>query len=163
MTKKEDKELAMRLVQPEIFKHGEILPKLFGELKERYSNRYRGFTRILKLEPRLSDSAPQSIIELVDGSKEMKFWMLARVVARLEQQNLPIDSLTKLNVEKLIKFKPNGEEEFKSLVERMKVEFYSNLESFEQNKPTVNENTLVRSPYGKNSKKKFTFIERTTK
>jgi hypothetical protein len=129
-------------------------------LKDRYEGRYRGFTRVLKLEPRLSDNAPQSILELVDGQREMKFWLLARVVARLEQQNLPVDSVTKANVEKLLKFKPEGELKFRQVVDRVKAEFYSNVDAFKDNKPTITQDTLTRSPYGKNSKKKFNFVER---
>lgn len=131
LTKKDDVELAKSLASSEVFKHGETLPKLFGELKDRYNSRVGGFTRVLRLEPRLGDNAEQSIVELVDGKREMKFWMTARIVARLEKQGLELDELTKHNVEKLIKNRPNGSEEFTQLVERMKEEFYKTEESLE--------------------------------
>ncbi|CDR43776.1 CYFA0S12e04214g1_1 [Cyberlindnera fabianii] len=136
LTKKEDVAKAKSLAASDVFQHGKILPKLFGELKERYAQREGGFTRVLRLEPRLSDSAPQSILELVDGTREMKLWMTARVVARLEQQGLEVDPLTQHNVNKLIQLRPNGKEEFDSLVQRMKDLFYTDVELLEQNLPS---------------------------
>lgn len=138
LTKKEDVQRAKSLASSDIFQHGKTLPKLFGELKERYANREGGFTRVLRLEPRLSDSAPQSILELVDGTREMKLWMTARIVARLQQQGLEIDSLTQHNVDKLIKHRANGKEEFDALVQRMKDEFYKDTQKVQSNLPSEN-------------------------
>lgn len=159
LTKKSDLATATSLAQADVFKHGQILPKLFGELKDRYANRAGGFTRVLRLEPRLGDNAPQSIVELVDGGREMKFWLTARIVARLEQQGLEIDELTKFNVQQLIKLRHNGEEEFRTLVERMKVEFYQNIESFNDNLPSKN----LKAPTEPQLKKNIRFVERPAK
>ena len=42
-----------------------IIDKLMGELASKYADRGSGFTRIVKLGPRLGDSAPMVQIELV--------------------------------------------------------------------------------------------------
>ncbi|KAH3686718.1 hypothetical protein WICPIJ_002298 [Wickerhamomyces pijperi] len=159
LTKKNDIATATSLAQADVFKHGQILPKLFGELKDRYANRVGGFTRVLRLEPRIGDNAPQSIVELVDGGREMKFWLTARIVARLEQQGLEVDDLTKFNVEQLTKLRANGPEEFRTLVERMKLEFYQNVESFRDNLPSEN----LKAPTEPQLKKNIRFVQRPAK
>ena len=49
-----------------VIRSKEVTAKLFGELAERYRDRPGGYTRILKVGHRVGDSAPLSIIELVD-------------------------------------------------------------------------------------------------
>jgi large subunit ribosomal protein L17 len=44
----------------------DVVTKLFDELSERYAERPGGYTRIVKLGPRLGDGAPQVILELID-------------------------------------------------------------------------------------------------
>jgi large subunit ribosomal protein L17 len=45
---------------------GEIVKKLFDDIAPRYSERSGGYTRMLKLGPRLGDAAEMVILELVE-------------------------------------------------------------------------------------------------
>ncbi|ODQ65317.1 mitochondrial ribosomal protein of the large subunit [Nadsonia fulvescens var. elongata DSM 6958] len=128
--------------------------KLYTELVGRYVQRPGGYTRIHKVEPRLGDYAPQAIIELVDGKRDMKFYMTARVVARLERQGLPIDKTTQMNLEDVIRFRQNGKEEFRATVEEMKKVFYKSEESI-SNLPTG-------SQPASRVKKNVTFVDAPT-
>lgn len=52
---------AARIADPETVK------KLFEDIAPRYENRPGGYTRIIKLGPRLGDSAEMVLLELVEG------------------------------------------------------------------------------------------------
>jgi len=44
----------------------EILPKLFDDIAPRFANRPGGYTRMIKLGPRLGDNAEMVVLELVE-------------------------------------------------------------------------------------------------
>ena len=44
----------------------QVLTRLFDEIAPRYANRNGGYTRVLKLGPRMGDSAEMVILELVE-------------------------------------------------------------------------------------------------
>ncbi|GMM45914.1 mitochondrial 54S ribosomal protein YmL8 [Pichia kluyveri] len=119
------------LLHGKLYNQKDTIPKM-DLFVERYSNRNHGFTRMLKLDPRVGDNAPQVALELVDNeNKELFFWYIAKVVARLELQGLPLDDLTAKNVSKVTKYKVNGEEKFAELVKLCKKEFFTNGEGLE--------------------------------
>lgn len=116
--------------------------KVLTELAERYSNRTHGFTRVIKLEPRLGeDKAPMSVLELVDSEFEVKFWYYAKIAARLQLQQLPYDKTTELEINKLTALRHNGPEKFEQAVEVAKKQFFKyDAETQEIQDPKVIEN-----------------------
>ena len=60
-----DKVNARRLVASKLGDN-QILKRLFDEIAPRYANRNGGYTRVLKLGPRMGDSAEMVILELVE-------------------------------------------------------------------------------------------------
>ncbi|KAG2022190.1 hypothetical protein GB937_004285 [Aspergillus fischeri] len=101
----------------------EILPKLFGTLRERYAERPGGYTRVLRVEPKKDDQAPSAILELVDGPKDMRFAMTARTVARQRAQGLEtLNELTTLNVHKVTRFRKGGVEDLEQAIKRLEIE-----------------------------------------
>ncbi|KAI0800888.1 mitochondrial ribosomal protein L17 [Fomes fomentarius] len=57
-----------------------LVPKLFTDLAQRYSERPGGYTRIHKFGNRPGDNAPHAILELVDNPRDLRFAMTARAV-----------------------------------------------------------------------------------
>ncbi|KAH8697019.1 ribosomal protein L17 [Talaromyces proteolyticus] len=101
----------------------EIIPKLFGPLRERYADRPGGYTRVLRVEPKKDDQAPSAILELVDGPKDMRFALAARTVAREREQGLQtLAEFTQLNVKKVTQFRKDGVEALEREIERLNLE-----------------------------------------
>ena len=100
----------------------ELIPKLFGPLRERYANRPGGYTRVLRIEPLKPDQAPSAILELVDGERDMRFAMTAKTLARMRvrerdgEEDVKWTELTERNVKKVTAFRPGGEERLEQVV-----------------------------------------------
>lgn len=95
------------------------MPKLFGPLRERYASRPGGYTRILRVEPLKPDMAPSAILELVDGPKDMRFAMTARTLARERDEGRPVGPVTAKNIEKVTRFRPDGEAALEDMVDQL--------------------------------------------
>ncbi len=105
------------------------MPKLFSTLAERYADRTGGYTRIHKFGRRQGDNAPNAIVSLVDGPRDLKFEMVARTVGRETAQLRAaegkedavegwegMNEVTRKSVEQVLKFR--GEEGKKALEDR---------------------------------------------
>ncbi len=95
------------------------MPKLFGPLRERYASRPGGYTRVLRIEPLKPDHAPSAILELVDGPKDMRFAMTARTIAKDREEGREHNEMTTRNVEKVTRYRPNGEDALETMVEKL--------------------------------------------
>lgn len=96
----------------------EMLPKLFGPLRERYANRPGGYTRVLRIEPIKEDQAPSAILELVDGPRDMRFAMTARTIAKARAGSKDINDMTAANIAKVTRFRKDADTELEEMVER---------------------------------------------
>lgn len=97
----------------------ELLPKLFGPLRERYLYRPGGYTRVLRIEPQKKDQAPSAILELVDGPRDMRFEMTAQTLASERAGGRDMHNVTMKNVKKVTQFKQNGWEKLKKEVKQL--------------------------------------------
>ena len=95
------------------------MPKLFGELRERYANRAGGYTRLLLSEPVKDDQAPSAILSLVDGPKDMRFAMTAKTLVRQRREDRTMHPLTAVNIRKVTRFRKDGEAELEAEVLRL--------------------------------------------
>ncbi|KAL4814061.1 ribosomal protein L17 [Aspergillus spinulosporus] len=120
---KKNTETSRRTALSTFYTPHEILPKLFGPLRERYANRPGGYTRVLRVEPKKDDQAPSAILELVDGPKDMRFALTAKAVARRRSQGLEtLNEITLLNVRKVTQFRKNGVEELEKAISQVKLD-----------------------------------------
>jgi len=73
----------------------------------------------LRIEPLKPDQAPSAILELVDGPKDMRFAMTARTIARQRGEGQEMNEMTQRNMEKVTKYRPDGQQELERMVERL--------------------------------------------
>ena len=52
--------------RPSALHENDLVHKLFAEIAHRFKNRAGGYTRILKLGPRIGDAAPTALLEWVE-------------------------------------------------------------------------------------------------
>ena len=95
-----------------------MIPKIFGPLRERYQDRPGGYTRVLRIEPMKEDQAPSAILELVDGPKDVRFALTAKTIANLREKGHKINDMTAANIMKVTRYRPQGEDELESMVEK---------------------------------------------
>lgn len=101
-------------IQSRLFLSGDnskLLKKLVNEIAPLYASRNGGYTRLMHLEPRLTDSAPQSLLELVNtpvldangnfNRGNMKLWLLAKNTLADEQAGQSYTLLTLQNLRKM--------------------------------------------------------------
>jgi large subunit ribosomal protein L17 len=97
-----------------------MVPRLFGDLAERYKERPGGYTRVLRIEPLKTGQAPSAILELVDGPKDMRFALTAMTVARCRTEGKDLSELTLKNIKKVTQFRKGGESELEKMVAEIK-------------------------------------------
>ncbi|EYE92500.1 mitochondrial 54S ribosomal protein bL17m [Aspergillus ruber CBS 135680] len=120
---KKNTETSRRTALSTFYTPHDILPKLFGPLRERYAQRPGGYTRVLRVEPKKADQAPSAILELVDGPKDMRFHLTARSVARQRAQGLDtLGEITTMNVRKVTQFRKDGVEDLEGAIRRLELQ-----------------------------------------
>ncbi|KAK4071466.1 uncharacterized protein Triagg1_6127 [Trichoderma aggressivum f. europaeum] len=97
-----------------------LLPKLFGELRNRYLTREGGYTRVVRTESKNTyDQGESAILEFVDGKKDSRFMMTAKTLARDRLLGRSSTPVTLQNVKKVTKFR--DEKELEEMVQRFMI------------------------------------------
>ncbi|EWG40219.1 hypothetical protein FVEG_02696 [Fusarium verticillioides 7600] len=134
---KRDNEPARRSAQGILYTPTTTLPKLLGELRNRYLTREGGYTRVVRTESKnTNDQGESAILEFVDGPKDSRFMMTAKTVARdrmLGQEHTPV---TRTNIKKVTQFR--GEVPFEEMVRRFMI-----LKTGEKTGPSRDESSLA--------------------
>ncbi|KAF5542568.1 mitochondrial ribosomal 8 [Fusarium napiforme] len=136
---KRDNEPARRSAQGILYTPTTTLPKLLGELRNRYLTREGGYTRVVRTESKNTyDQGESAILEFVDGPKDSRFMMTAKTVARdrmLGQEHTPV---TRTNIKKVTQFR--GEVPFEEMVRRFMI-----LKTGEKTGPSRDESSLAEA------------------
>ncbi|KAI9712567.1 MAG: hypothetical protein M1812_006876 [Candelaria pacifica] len=122
---KKNTEASRRRAHQIFFKPLELVPKLFGPIRERYADRPGGYTRVLRIEPIKEDQAVSAILELVDGPKDMRFAMTARTLANQRANDWDVNEVTARNIQKVTRYRKDGEEALEKMVgsfEKLRIE-----------------------------------------
>ncbi|KAK1081001.1 54S ribosomal protein L8, mitochondrial [Friedmanniomyces endolithicus] len=115
---KKNTEASKRQALAYLFRPQEMLPKLFGPLRERYANRPGGYTRVLRIEPIKEDQAASAILELVDGPKDKRFALTAKTIATMRQTGHKINDMTAANIAKVTNFRKDADQELEEMVQK---------------------------------------------
>ncbi|KAK3378278.1 ribosomal protein L17 [Podospora didyma] len=117
---KRNNETARRKAQGILYTPFDLMPKLFGELRNRYLERPGGYTRIMRTMPKDTYSqAPAAILELVDGPKDLRFAITAAAVARDRRTGSEHTDLTRKNMAKVTRYRENGKDVFEDMVQKV--------------------------------------------
>ncbi|KAF7723649.1 hypothetical protein EC973_001791 [Apophysomyces ossiformis] len=73
---------ARRQASSYLYSRDVTVPKLFGELAERFAQRQGGYTRIQRIGNRYGDNAPMAVIEYIDGPNDLKLQTVSKTLAR---------------------------------------------------------------------------------
>ncbi|KAL6819299.1 putative ribosomal protein YmL8 [Trichoderma camerunense] len=117
---KRNNEPCRRSAQGILYTPNVLMPKLFGELRNRYLTREGGYTRVVRTEPKNTyDQGESAILEFVDGKKDSRFMMTAKTLARDRLLGRSSTPVTLQNVKKVTKFR--DEKELEEMVQRFMI------------------------------------------
>ncbi|KAL7793263.1 putative ribosomal protein YmL8 [Trichoderma afarasin] len=117
---KRNNEPCRRSAQGILYTPNLLMPKLFGELRNRYLTREGGYTRVVRTEPKNTyDQGESAILEFVDGKKDSRFMMTAKTLARDRLLGRSSNPVTLQNVKKVTKFR--DEKELEEMVQRFMI------------------------------------------
>ncbi|QYT05619.1 Mitochondrial ribosomal protein YmL8 [Trichoderma simmonsii] len=117
---KRNNEPCRRSAQGILYTPNLLMPKLFGELRNRYLSREGGYTRVVRTEPKNTyDQGESAILEFVDGKKDSRFMMTAKTLARDRLLGRSSTPVTLQNVKKVTKFR--DEKELEEMVQRFMI------------------------------------------
>lgn len=118
---KKNTEASRRRAHQIFYEPNEMVPKLFGPIRERYAARPGGYTRVLRIEPMKEDQAESAILELVDSPRDMRFALTAKALAALPEKKQLTPKIAQ-DVHKVTRFRSDGIQQLRDMVETMRLE-----------------------------------------